>query len=99
MSSINNLSKFSQSEFTVASDCKNLKYQALRAGPAIISVLLNASHPDIDLGPNLSSFKDFSGTFDSSVSTKCLQETIKYNKRVKLSIDVCAMFVVTKGYF
>ncbi|XP_073242551.1 ubiquitin carboxyl-terminal hydrolase isozyme L5-like [Porites lutea] len=37
------------------------------ATQAILSVLLNCNHPDLDLGPTLSSFKDFSATFDSSL--------------------------------
>ncbi|EDO34651.1 predicted protein, partial [Nematostella vectensis] len=37
------------------------------ATQAILSVLLNTAHPDIDLGPNLSSFKDFSATFDGAL--------------------------------
>ncbi|KAJ7372322.1 ubiquitin carboxyl-terminal hydrolase [Desmophyllum pertusum] len=39
------------------------------ATQAILSVLLNCHHPDMDLGPTLSSFKEFSATFDSSVSS------------------------------
>ncbi|KXJ05354.1 Ubiquitin carboxyl-terminal hydrolase isozyme L5, partial [Exaiptasia diaphana] len=37
------------------------------ATQAILSVLLNTTHPDIDIGPNLSSFKEFSNTFDSAL--------------------------------
>ncbi|XP_058945439.2 ubiquitin carboxyl-terminal hydrolase isozyme L5 [Pocillopora verrucosa] len=37
------------------------------ATQAILSVLLNCNHPDMDLGPTLSSFKEFSATFDSSL--------------------------------
>ena len=38
------------------------------ATQAILSVLLNCNHPDVDLGHTLSSFKEFSATFDASVS-------------------------------
>lgn len=37
------------------------------ATQAILSVLLNCNHPDMDLGATLSSFKEFSATFDSSL--------------------------------
>ncbi|KAK2565807.1 Ubiquitin carboxyl-terminal hydrolase isozyme L5 [Acropora cervicornis] len=37
------------------------------ATQAILSVLLNCNHPDVDLGPTLSSFREFSSTFDASL--------------------------------
>ncbi|XP_031551437.1 ubiquitin carboxyl-terminal hydrolase isozyme L5-like [Actinia tenebrosa] len=37
------------------------------ATQAILSVLLNTNHPDLDLGPNLTTFKEFSATFDSAL--------------------------------
>lgn len=40
------------------------------ATQAIISVLLNCNHSDIDLGTNLKDFKSFVGNFDPDVSLK-----------------------------
>lgn len=37
------------------------------ATQAVISVLLNSSHPDIDLGPTLSQFKEFVSSFDPAM--------------------------------
>ena len=37
------------------------------ATQALLSVLMNTNHHDIDLGPNLSAFKDFSASFDAAV--------------------------------
>ena len=37
-------------------------------GKFIISILLNANHADVQLGDNLSSFKEFSKQFDPAVS-------------------------------
>ena len=39
------------------------------ATQAILSILLNCKHPDLQLGDTLSSFKEFSQTFDPAVST------------------------------
>ncbi len=38
------------------------------ATQAVISVLLNISHPDVELGSVLADFKDFSTAFDAAVS-------------------------------
>ena len=38
------------------------------ATQAILSVLLNLNHPDIDLGSNLNEFKSFVGNFDPEVN-------------------------------
>lgn len=38
------------------------------ATQAILSVLLNTSHPDVDLGANLNDFKSFVSNFDPDVS-------------------------------
>ena len=38
------------------------------ATQAILSVLLNCKHPDLQLGDTLSSFKEFSQNFDPAVS-------------------------------
>ena len=38
------------------------------ATQAILSILLNSSHEDIDLGENLGSFKEFVQSFDPAVS-------------------------------
>ena len=38
------------------------------ATQAILSILFNANHSDIDLGETLSTFKEFSQSFDPAVS-------------------------------
>ena len=38
------------------------------ATQAILSILLNLSHPDLDLGTMLTEFKDFAATLDPAVS-------------------------------
>ena len=40
------------------------------ATQAIISVLLNAQHPDVHVGPILREFKDFTASFDPAVRTE-----------------------------
>ena len=40
------------------------------ATQAIVSVLLNCNHEDIDLGTNLTEFKQFVSCFDSEVNWK-----------------------------
>lgn len=49
------------------------------ATQAIISVLLNCAHPDVELGETLSNFKEFVSSFDSSMKGLALSnsETIK----------------------
>lgn len=49
------------------------------ATQAIISVLLNCAHPDVELGESMSSFKEFVSSFDSSMKGLALSnsETIK----------------------
>ncbi|XP_052790500.1 ubiquitin carboxyl-terminal hydrolase isozyme L5-like [Mya arenaria] len=50
------------------------------ATQAILSILLNCSHPDLTLGDTLSSFKDFSQTFDPALRGLSLSnsDTIKH---------------------
>ena len=38
------------------------------ATQAILSVLLNCNHPDVDLGQNLTRFKEFTSSMDPSVN-------------------------------
>jgi ubiquitin carboxyl-terminal hydrolase L5 len=38
------------------------------ATQAILSIILNTNHQDVDLGPILTEFKDFSASFDANVS-------------------------------
>lgn len=38
------------------------------ATQAILSIILNMKHPDVDLGPILTEFKEFSASFDANVS-------------------------------
>ena len=49
------------------------------ATQAILSVLLNCAHPDVELGETLSTFKEFVSSFDSSMKGLALSnsETIK----------------------
>ena len=42
------------------------------ATQAILSILLNISSPDIDLGSMLSEFKEFAAPLDPAVSEPCL---------------------------
>ena len=42
------------------------------ATQAIVSILLNTSHEDVQLGESLSSFKEFAQSFDPAVSIRVL---------------------------
>ncbi len=47
------------------------------ATQAVISVLLNISHPDVELGSVLADFKDFSRAFDAAVSSLFVWSSVK----------------------
>ena len=54
--------------------CTEMVYTTLQvinnacATQAILSIILNTNHQDVDLGPILTEFKDFSASFDANVS-------------------------------
>ncbi len=41
---------------------------------AILSILLNCCHIDVELGETLSTFKEFSQSFDADVSVKLVDD-------------------------
>jgi len=45
------------------------------ATQAILSVLLNVSHPDVDLGDTLTTFKEFVSAFDSNMKGLALSNS------------------------
>jgi len=45
------------------------------ATQAILSVLLNVTHPDVDLGTTLGSFKEFVSSFDSTMKGLALSNS------------------------
>lgn len=47
------------------------------ATQAILSVLLNCYHPDVDLGPTLTEFREFSSTFDPAMKGLALSNCEK----------------------
>ena len=53
------------------------------ATQAIISVLLNVSHQDMDLGSVLTEFKEFSGPLDPAVSElkQCRRDSLSFKSK------------------
>jgi ubiquitin carboxyl-terminal hydrolase L5 len=45
------------------------------ATQAILSVLLNVSHPEVELGSTMTSFKDFVSSFDSTMKGLALSNS------------------------
>lgn len=64
------------------------------ATQAILSVLLNVSHPDVDLGGTLTTFKEFVSAFDSNMKGLALSnsEEIRY-------FDFSLNYQCTSTYF